>query len=346
MKDILDFSAKGNERIKMENFVFMLKTYSGDFIFLDRLLKSYVKFNKDAIKLFMCVPKEDFKAAQVYEKYMGVHVIDESTIPIEFADKEIKGMRPGYINQEIVKLSFWKLGIAQNYLCIDSDAEFIRDFFYSEFMYDDNIPYTALIEDNDLHSDEIYWNLCGWEHRENEIRAIGKEINYSQKHMLTCHGFQVLNAKVLQNLEEKYMIPNKLSYLDLMEKHGYEFSWYNMWLQKTECIPIKICEPWFKTYHTPMQLIKDVCFGTTTQALKRAYVGVVVNSNMYDSREHILNLDDFGDYLIATDKVIYQCLKKSSKMIRKIIFKSSIFHIKCYVKNMVMRMKKELQHGR
>ena len=55
----------------MENLVFMLKTYSGDFNFLDRLLTSYVKFNKDSIKLFMCVPKEDFKAAQIYEKYMG-----------------------------------------------------------------------------------------------------------------------------------------------------------------------------------------------------------------------------------------------------------------------------------
>lgn len=319
----------------MENLVFMLKTYSGDFNFLDRLLTSYAKFNKDSIKLFMCVPPEDFEGAHVYGKYRGVHIIDESSIPVKFTDKEIKGVRPGYINQEIVKLSFWKLGIAKNYLCIDSDAEFIRDFYFDDFMYDENIPFTSLVEDNDLHSDETYWKLCGWDYRENEIRAIGKELGYSQKHMLTCHGFQVLNAKVLQNLEEEYMIPNKLSYLDLMEKHSYEFSWYNMWLQKTECIPIKICEPWFKTYHTPIQVIKDLCFGMTNESLSRGYLGVVVNSNMYDSSKNILDLDNLGEQIVIADDRLYFGLKKSLKRIKKLLFRTFVFRLKCCVKSKV-----------
>ena len=38
------------------------------------------------------------------------------------------GLSAGYINQEIVKLCFWETGLADNYLCLDSDAEFVRDF--------------------------------------------------------------------------------------------------------------------------------------------------------------------------------------------------------------------------
>ena len=37
-------------------------------------------------------------------------------------------------------------GICENYLCIDSDSEFIRDFYYSDFMYNDNTPYTIMHE--------------------------------------------------------------------------------------------------------------------------------------------------------------------------------------------------------
>ncbi len=40
----------------------------------------------------------------------------------------VAGIRPGYINQEIVKLAFWELGLTENYFCVDSDAVFVRPF--------------------------------------------------------------------------------------------------------------------------------------------------------------------------------------------------------------------------
>ena len=54
---------------------------------------------------------------------------DESITDYLVEDDSVMGIRPGYINQEIVKLAFWEKGLCENYFCMDSDGVFIRNFF-------------------------------------------------------------------------------------------------------------------------------------------------------------------------------------------------------------------------
>lgn len=214
---------------------------------------------------------------------------------MQYTQTPINGITPGYINQMIVKLAFWELGLCKNYMCLDSDGWFIKEFYVKDFMYDSEIPYTVLYEDKDLKCNPYYYNSF-WEGREKQIKIIQNKLNYKTNHLLTCHGFQIFNSAVLQSLKSEYMVPNKLTYLNLITVANYEFSWYNIWLQKTQIIPIHICEPFFKTYHMAYQQFEEVFSGVTEETLKNAYIGITLCN--YERTARIISVNDI-------DKIIY-----------------------------------------
>lgn len=273
----------------MYNFVFMLKTYRKDFEYVKRLIDTYQQYNVDDIPLYIVVPDVDeelFK--QSFAKSLnGGTVICENKIEVKYAEEEICGISAGYINQEIVKLAFWKLGLCRNYLCLDSEAYFIREFRYNEFMHDDEIPYTVLIEDRDLKSNSNYYHEY-WIEREKKIEIIQKEMQYETRHLLTCHGFQTFSCCVLEDMEQNFMKVKGYSYLELIKRSPYEFSWYNIWLQKSQIIPIYSCEPHFKTYHLPMQQFEAVVSDMDESDLKRGYVGIILQSNYLNGKFGLL----------------------------------------------------------
>ena len=132
------------------NFIFFCKTYSGDLERFEILFKSYCKFNVDNIPLYISVPENEIDLFKKFESNNVFLISDESYAHNYFTNESYFDLPIGYINQEICKLSFWETNLSQNYLCIDSDVQFIRNFYISDFMHDDNIPYTILVMDKDL----------------------------------------------------------------------------------------------------------------------------------------------------------------------------------------------------
>ena len=127
----------------------MLKSFSDDLAYAKRLIQSFHKFNKDNIHMFVVVPKDDVKIFQQIENQNNISILDETSIGLELVtDNSVGGIRPGYINQELIKLGFWETRLCDNYLCIDSDSEFIKHFYINDFMYDKVTPYSVLIEKN------------------------------------------------------------------------------------------------------------------------------------------------------------------------------------------------------
>ncbi len=195
-----------------------------------------------------------------------------------FTDREVKGLSAGYINQEIVKLSFWELGFCENYMCIDSDSVFIREFGIADFMHDEETPYSVLYEDTDLKTDRQYYDRF-WILREESLRRIQKELDYKERKLITCHGFQNMSAKVLRNFKEKYLDVKGYSYLDILKISPYEFSWYNFWLQKRKPIEIYYSGQIFFCFHMRHQLYNSWLEDKTEEDLARSYVGIILNSN-------------------------------------------------------------------
>jgi hypothetical protein len=261
----------------MHSLALLLKSYGGDADLAERMLASFNVFNAEGLPLYVVVPDA---AMDRFSGFASEHVtvLPESRLGEYLVDHDVAGVRPGYINQEIIKLSFWELQLADNYFCIDSDAVFVRPFGRDDFMYDDTTPYTVLVEDNELKVEPRYY-AQHWQGRETNLRRIQGLVGLEDRRILTCHGHQVFSSRVLRSLKEDFLRPRGWSYADMLAEAPYEFTWYNMWLQKTKIIPIEIREPLVKVFHHEGQEIEYALRGVTPTDIARGYVAVVVNSN-------------------------------------------------------------------
>ena len=118
----------------------LLKSYEGDFLHARRMVASFRRHNVEGLPLFIVVPDEDLPT---FTHLAGgdVDLIGESAFAHHLVAESVSGLRPGYINQEIVKLAFWELGLCSNYFCADSDLVFVRDFGLDDFMATETTPF-------------------------------------------------------------------------------------------------------------------------------------------------------------------------------------------------------------
>ncbi|MSW82588.1 MAG: hypothetical protein F2840_15770, partial [Actinobacteria bacterium] len=261
----------------MSRLAFLLKSHAPDFDHAQRMVESFNEFNRENIPLFIVVPGDDLG---IFAAINGpnIEIRSESELGQYLVDEPVAGIRPGYINQEIVKLAFWELGLADNYFCVDSDAVFVRPFGADDFMFDETTPYTVLVEDNELKVEPRYYSEH-WKGRETHLRHIQDLVGLNDRRLLTCHGHQVFSSRVLKSLKDDFMAPRGWSYRDLLAEAPYEFTWYNMWLQKSRVIPIEIREPLVKVFHHEEQQVEYALRGVTNDDIARGYLALVVNSN-------------------------------------------------------------------
>ena len=261
----------------MHTLALLLKSHGGDADLAERMIASFTRFNVEGLPLFIVVPDDDLPR---FEAFSGenVTVLPESRLGQYLVTGDVAGVRPGYINQEIVKLAFWELGLADNYFCVDSDAVFVRPFGRDDFMVDATTPYTVLVEDNELKVEPRYYEQH-WRGREIHLRRIQELVGLHDRRLLTCHGHQVMSSTVLRSLKEDFLEPRGWTYADMLAEAPYEFTWYNMWLQKSQVIPIAIREPLVKTFHHEGQHLEYALRGIGPDDIARGFVGVVVNSN-------------------------------------------------------------------
>lgn len=291
----------------MLNFGILLKSYDKDFDLAERLIESFNRYNPEKLQMFVVVPETDVEQFQIFSSDT-ITVLSESLLGEYLVDHEVAGIRPGYINQEVVKLAFWELGLTENYFCVDSDAVFIRPLSIDDFMFDDSTPYTVLVEDNELKSEPGYFEQH-WKGRELQLRKIQQLVGLNDRRILTCHGHQIFSSIVLSSLRNDFMHARSWSYVELLEEAPYEFSWYNMWLQKSKAIPIEIREPLVKTFHNRLHQIQWAAVGINVESAKRGYIGVVVNSN-FDRESSKIGLS-MPDHLLLSRQFRTRTLLKA-----------------------------------
>ena len=289
-RNILALPIHSLYRDDVETFAFMLKTYERDRERAHNLVCSFMKHNIDKIKLFIVVDPEDLIHFQDLESSI-VRIISSSDLHVEFLSSNHRlvasfDATPGYINQQIVKLSFWETRLCENYLCLDSDGEFIKDFTLEDFMHDSENPFTVGIEDKDLIADPYWYSVWG-KGKEEKIATIKSFLCIEDfKNVKTCHGFQIMSAKYLEKLKETIMKPRQMSYIDLLAIAPMEFAWYNLFLHKLRS-DIHYVEPFFKYYHYSTQYLIDRMLGVRNQDIARSYLGIVVNGNFQPQNRQI-----------------------------------------------------------
>jgi hypothetical protein len=255
----------------------LLKSYAEDLHLARRLVASIHQYNADSLPLFIVVPTADLTLFAEFDG-PGVTLIDEARFSEHLVDAPVSGIRPGYINQQIVKLAFWELGLLDDYFVLDSDLVFVRSFGRADFMFDEDTPYTVLVEDNELRVEPRYYAQY-WQGRERTLRHAMDVVGLDDPRLLTCHNHQVFSSIVLRSLRDDFLAPRGWDYRDLMREAPYEFAWYNFWLQRSQVIPIRVREPLVKMFHHEGQHLEYAMRGVTEADIARGYVGVVVNSN-------------------------------------------------------------------
>lgn len=271
------------EAVGSELVSILIKSFAPDYDRAVRLVSSIIKHNKESIPVWIVVPERDLNQFSNLKIQPWIEIIPEESFSCKFAMSEVNGIRPGYINQEIIKLAFAEFKKSKFYLCVDSDGVFISDFKKRDFVSIKGLPYTVLVEDKDLKSDRKYYT-SHWKKREkllNKILEILPKDDSGEK-IKTCHGFQLLSCEYLEMFRDEIMAPRNWSYLDLISFSPYEFSWYNYYLQ-VKNLPHHAIEPYFKTIHTFEQFLGLRISNSTVEDISRSYLGLVINSNFFRS---------------------------------------------------------------
>jgi|LakMenEpi03Aug12_release.lakeMendotaPanAssembly.Ray.scaffolds.fasta_scaffold175820_3 hypothetical protein len=260
----------------MHKIVLYTKSYSGDLARLNVLIESIKKHNKDNIPYYISVPANEINLFK--------NSIDCSYV-ILVTDEEIyKVSTQNWNTQQIVKSNFWKLNVCENYVMLDSDSYFIKDFYISDFMYNDKTPYTVMHEQKDLFAwtAKFGQSILGFNpyqsFKQDRLRIMeifgrnGRIYDFGP-------GPIIWSSKVWQSLETDYLQPNNLQFETLIEFCPSEFSWYGEWLLSSKIIDLIPIEPIFKFFHYEQlyQYYKQLGFSEID--FTEQYMGIVMQSN-------------------------------------------------------------------
>lgn len=262
---------------RRHDFAMYCKSYRGDVQRAQVMVETFRRFNRDRLPLYISCPADDLPLFAPLAGGEVELITDESFAGPYQTRQPMNGMSVGYVNQQICKLNFYRTGLADNYLNVDSDTVFIRDFHVGDFMHDTGIPYTVLVMDKDL-SIERHYRHVHWVERQKLIAQIYAQVGLADKRLRTCHGAQVFNAGVLASLHDDFMRARGLDDVEMLRLAGYEFTWYNAWFQHCRLVPEYAVEPFFKILHMRPDYILSRLKMLREEDYAQAYVGLIMNS--------------------------------------------------------------------
>lgn len=278
----------------MKDIVLYCKSYHRDFFRLKRLLESIEKFNQDQIPFYISTPSAD--------KEDLIRLLGNRVSYFWISDEEIVGSNPkaslsiykampGGLSQAIVKSEFWRLGISENYLCLDSDCIFIRPFYVSDFLTENGIPYTVLHQNKEYFQLMQNRNMDSVQHNlQSEAKRVQVLFGRLGPEFYCAPAPFIWSAKVWDSLDREYLKPKGITLWDMVTPDLPETLIYGEALLKYRAIPLIAIEPLFRVYHYDWHYYLMKRLGETEEKLKKNFLGVLYQSNW----ESNLNMGDSG----------------------------------------------------
>ena len=265
----------------MKDFVLYCKSYSRDFLRLKRLFNSIQKFNVDHIPFYISTPKAN---KDLLLEILGadgyIWVADEDIVAAnpKVNIEKYKAM-PGGLSQQVIKSEFWRLGLAENYLCLDSDSLFIRNFQKSDFLSADGVPYTVLHQNKELF--QLASNR-GQDKVERDLRIEAERVKAlfgrSGPNFYCAPAPFIWSAKVWRSLDAEFLQPQGISLWELITPEHPETLIYGEALLRYRAIPLIAIEPLFRIYHYDWQYFLMKRVGETEAKAAKHYLGIIYQS--------------------------------------------------------------------
>lgn len=258
------------------------KSFSTDLKRVVRLADSVLRFNTDRLPFIVSVPLVELPLFKEHLAEKDVTLIaDEEILRANrrLNVERVTALR-GNISQQIVKSEFWRLGLSDAYLCLDSDSVFIRPFKTDEFMALDGAPYTVMTEAHELLFDSLSRGktavIENFLREAAQVQRIfgreGKAYSFGPMPM-------VWHRAVWETLESEYLLPQGMTFMNAIELAPLESRWYGEALLRFKSVDLRPCEPFFKVYHYAWQLDKDQRQHIGPEQLAQLYSGVIYQSS-------------------------------------------------------------------
>jgi hypothetical protein len=262
-------------------FSLVVKSYFNDLNRAVRLVKSIREYNRDRIPLYLIIPSEDLTS---FKDKLGTkeinYLTDSDVLELTMSfSKSSEISLPPSIMQQVIKSEFWRFDLAENFLIIDSDSYFIRDFSIKDFMFNEDTPYTIMNEGRH----QLDWAARAGNNRfirdYHELREkalglfgrIGPHFDFAPTPM-------ICSSRVWRAMFEKVAKPVGESFYDQIVRFPCETQWYGEFLLHDQTIPIIPREPLFKVWGFEEQWKEGVSLGETEEVLSENYLGVIDQS--------------------------------------------------------------------
>jgi len=276
----------------MHNVILYCKSYSGDVQRVKKLKSSIEKYNRDNIPFYISCPKKD---KQLFIDTLGTEnytlLFDEDIYSGKATFASTGLLLDGWRSQQIVKSSIHKLKITKNYLCLDSDAYFITDFYERDFIAKDDIPYTIIHENKEISQyKKLFFNSNFSKGAYKETLDAYREVFGSEYKKLYDYGPNpyIWSCKVWEHFEENYLNPNKLTLESFMvaleSKYGIQMREaiiYGEYALNSKVIEIIPTGPLFKVYHWKEMVEFEQKAGLfDEEKIKESYLGIIYQSKI------------------------------------------------------------------
>jgi len=219
---------------------------------------------------------------QTLGKQEGLILVSDEDIVRANPRAELKYYRTwdGRLSQQVVKSEFWRYSGCDSYLCMDSESEFIRDFYLADFLDPRGNPYTVMSQAKEmlqLAANKGITKVVDDFHRDCEMMKsvfgrIGPDYEFAPTPV-------IWSAQVWRDLDEHYLQPKGITLWEAVLERPSELRWYGEALLEYNSIPLLPIEPLFRCYHYNWQWHTLRRQGESTATLQREYLGVIFQSN-------------------------------------------------------------------
>ncbi len=267
----------------MKDLVLYCKSYRRDFLRLKRLLASVDQFNLDRIPFYISTPEDQYQdLISILGDAGGFNwVSDESIIAANSrVPAGIEKTRSGGLSQQAIKSEFWRLGIAETYVCLDSDCIFIKSFCRSDFLAVDGNPYTVIYQNKEFFQLSVNRN---YGKVVSNLRLEGDTVKklfgrVGPNYYCPCPPF-IWSSKVWRSLDENYLKPRDISFWDISTEGHPETLLYLEALLNYRAIPLYPVEQMFRIYYYDWYFFLLRRLGESVKKLPENYLGVIYQSN-------------------------------------------------------------------
>lgn len=265
----------------MDNLVLFCKSYDKDMLRARRLADSIQHYNVESLPLYLCVPQKDLASFKMCFEGIRCHFLTDEEVLCKSCKTQgaIPDSYPRHLMQQLVKLEFWRMRKGYNYLWLDSDSYFIKEFFLSDFLAEENVPYTIQHQSEELFEFAASYDDSIIEDFQRLATKMTRLFNRSGPLFDFGYAPLIWSGKVLQSLYEDYLAPRRESIYSLLLKYPCEMQLYGEYLHYSKIIPIIPRKPLFKVYHYAEQFFRDQDLGQNEYSLSKDYLGVVMQSN-------------------------------------------------------------------